>query len=86
MKLILALTAALLPALAVAADNQDPLQLSFERDLVREPAVQAIRPALAEEDALADAIQAALYGTGSTDRLASLTPRPGAAAHVRRVD
>ena len=56
MKLILALTAALLPALAVAADNQDPLQLSFERDLVREPAVQAIRPALAEEDALADEI------------------------------
>lgn len=86
MKLFLALTAALLPALAVAADNQDPLQLSFERDLVREPAVQAIRPALAEEDALADAIQAALYGTGSTDRLANLTPRPCVAVRARRVD
>lgn len=61
MKLVLALTAALLPALA-AAGEPDPVLLSFERDLVREPAVQATRPALAEEDALAGVFRVALYG------------------------
>jgi hypothetical protein len=61
MKLILALTAALLPALAAAAEP-DAVQLSFERDLAREPVVQAVGPAQAQEDALAEAIQAAVHG------------------------
>lgn len=77
MKLVIALSAALLPLLAVAADNQDAVQLSFERDLVRDTAVQPIRPALAEEDALADAIRAALYGTAEGPATLALRPCPG---------
>lgn len=79
MKLVIALTAVLLPTLAAAAEP-DPVLLSFERDLVREPAVQAIRPAVAREDALEDAIQAALYGTEGAGKLANSAGHPAARA------
>lgn len=62
MKSMLALAIALLPSLVLAAESQDPVRLSFERDLVREPITQTLRPALMEEDTLAEAIQDAVQG------------------------
>lgn len=60
MKHLLALAFALLPGLALAAEAQDPVRLSFERDFVREPITPSLRPALTEDDPLAEAIQAAV--------------------------
>lgn len=66
-------SALLLPTLASAADP-DPVRLSFERDLVREPIPQESGPALAQEDALTEAIQAALYPVPQTKALAASSP------------
>lgn len=58
----IALTLALLPAAAFAAESEDPVLASFERDLAREPIAYAQRPVFVEEDPLRESFHVAVYG------------------------
>lgn len=81
---ILSLIAAtLLSAPAFAEAGADPVQTSFERDLVREVSTPAIQYARAEADPLAEIFAAGLEGQFGAMPHALATPH-AASSHLKR--